>query len=375
MCGTAAIPADPRSSAQKDHEDGGWGIPLSIRRIQAVTETDHRTSVAGRSRRRLAADLDSPGSTRWPVGLRTNVAATPVATGGTSKPPPSLEVSGIVLEQGADVRPALESPSASKLPAGIVRWMPAAHLYDVLGRTYSATRREDPQVAAHIWTALGVGRSLLNVGAGTGSYEPTDRMVVALEPSQEMIGQRVQRTHRVVRGIAEQLPFADATFDASLAVFTVHHWTDREAGLSELRRVSKRQVVVFFEPLVVHQFWAVDYFEETKELPSEQNAPSERLLRALLPVREVQTVLVPRDCVDGFGAAFWARPEAYLDPAVQAGTSWMALLPAAVLERGTDRLRGDLASGAWDARHGHLRSMDTYDAGYRLAIAEDQTQG
>ena len=247
--------------------------------------------------------------------------------------------------------------------------MPAAPLYDDLGRTYAATRRQDPRVAAQIWAALGVGRTLLNVGAGTGSYEPTDRMVVALEPSQEMIGQRARRTDRVVRGIAEQLPFADATFDASLAVLTVHHWSDREAGLSELRRVSKRQVVMFFEPLEVHRFWALDYFEEARELPSERNAPSEQLLRALLPVREVQTVLVPRDCVDGFGAAFWARPEAYLDPTVQAGMSWMALLPPDVLGRGTDRLRRDLASGAWDAAHGHLRSMDTYDAGYRLAIA------
>jgi SAM-dependent methyltransferase len=251
--------------------------------------------------------------------------------------------------------------------------MPAAPLYDDLGRTYSATRREDPRVAAQIWAALGVGRSLLNVGAGTGSYEPTDRMVVALEPSLQMIGQRAQRTRRVVQGNAEQLPFADGAFDASLAVFTVHHWTDREAGLGELRRVSKRQVVLFFEPLEVHQFWALDYFEEAKALPSEQNAPSERLLRALLPVREVQAVLVPRDCVDGFGAAYWARPEAYLDPAVQAGMSWMALLPAAALGRGTDRLRRDLASGAWDAQHGHLRSTDSYAAGYRLAIAEDPT--
>jgi SAM-dependent methyltransferase len=249
--------------------------------------------------------------------------------------------------------------------------MPAAHLYDDLGRTYSATRREDPRVAAQLWAALGDGRSLLNVGAGTGSYEPRDRMVVALEPSAEMISQRVGRTDRVVRGVAEHLPFADATFDSSLAVFTVHHWTDREAGLRELRRVSRRQVVLFFEPLVVHRFWAVDYFEEARDLPSEQNAPDEDLLRSLLPVREVQTVLIPRDCVDGFGAAFWARPEAYLDPAVQAGTSWMALLPAVVLERGTDRLRRDLESGAWDARHGHLRSMDSYDAGYRLAIAEE----
>jgi SAM-dependent methyltransferase len=249
--------------------------------------------------------------------------------------------------------------------------MPPAHLYDQIGRTYSVTRQEDPRVAAQLWAALGPGRSLLNVGAGTGNYEPTDRMVVALEPSQEMIRQRVQRTDRVVRGVAERLPFADGSFDASLAVFTVHHWTDRAAGLHELRRVSRRQVILFFEPAQVHQFWAVDYFEEAKELPSELNAPSERLLRELLPVREVQSVLVPRDCVDGFGTAFWARPEAYLDPAVQAGTSWMALLPPAVLRRGSDQLRRDLESGAWDARHGQLRSMDTFDAGYRLVIAED----
>jgi SAM-dependent methyltransferase len=249
--------------------------------------------------------------------------------------------------------------------------VPAAPVYDDLGRTYSATRREDPRVAAQLWAALGAGRSLLNVGAGTGSYEPADRIVVAVEPSQAMIGQRRHRTSRVARGVAEQLPFADRAFDASLAVLTVHHWADREAGLRELRRVSRRQVVLFFEPLEVHQFWALDYFEEAKELPSEKNAPSEQLMRALLRVREVQTVPIPRDCVDGFGAAFWARPEAYLDPAVQAGMSWMALLPAAVLKRGTDQLRRDLKSGTWDAQHGHLRWSDNYDAGYRLAIADD----
>lgn len=251
--------------------------------------------------------------------------------------------------------------------------MSAAPLYDDVGRTYSATRREDPRIAAQIWAALGVEHTVMNVGAGTGSYEPIDRLVVAVEPSPAMIGQRVHRTRRVVRGIAERLPFADATFDAGLAVLTIHHWTDPAAGLHELRRVSRRQVILFFEPLIVHRLWVLDYFEEAKRLPSEQHAPGERVLRSALPVREVQPVLIPRGCVDGFGAAFWARPEAFLDPAVQAGMSFMALLPAAVVQRGTDQLRRDLASGAWDAKHGHLRSMDTYDAGYRLAIAEDST--
>ncbi|MGI3782890.1 MAG: class I SAM-dependent methyltransferase [Janthinobacterium lividum] len=224
--------------------------------------------------------------------------------------------------------------------------MATAHLYDDLGRTYGVTRRQDPRIAVQIWAALGPGRSLLNVGAGTGSYEPIDRMVVAVEPSLAMINQRAGRTRHVVRAVAEHLPFSDAAFDAALAVFTVHHWRDREAGLAELVRVSQRQVVLFAEPSVVHQLWAVRYFEETTALESEQDAPSERLLRELLPVREVQDVLVPHDCVDGFGAAYWARPEAYLDPAVQAGTSWMALLPREVLRRGTERLRRDLASGA-----------------------------
>lgn len=243
-------------------------------------------------------------------------------------------------------------------------------LYEDLGRSYAATRGQDPRVAAQIWTALGPGRSLLNVGAGTGSYEPTDRTVVALEPSPTMIAQREDRSSLVVRGVAEGLPFPDAAFDAALAVFTVHHWTDRDAGLRELRRVARRQVVLFFEPLEVHRFWAIEYFEDAKALPSERNAPSESLLRTHLSVRDVQVVPVPHDCLDGFGAAFWARPERYLDPAVQAGMSWIALLSPEARRRGTQRLADDLESGEWDRKHGHLRRQASWDAGYRLAIAD-----
>lgn len=241
-------------------------------------------------------------------------------------------------------------------------------LYDGIGRTYSATRREDPRIAAQVRAALGTARTVLNVGAGTGNYEPADRTVVAVEPSRAMIGQRSGRTRRVVQGVAERLPFADGTFDVALAVLTVHHWTDQEAGLRELRRVSARQVVLFHDISLVHRFWALDYFPSARSLPSERDAPGEDLLRALLPVREVQPVPIPRDCVDGFGVAYWARPEAYLDPAVQAGMSWMALLPPAVLARGADHLRRDLDSGAWDATHGHLRTLATKDFGYRLAL-------
>lgn len=241
--------------------------------------------------------------------------------------------------------------------------------YDEIGRSYGRTRQEDPRVAAAIHDALGPGRSLVNVGAGSGSYEPGDRVVVAAEPSSAMIRQRRDRSPLVVQTVAEALPFPDHAFDAGLAVLTVHHWTSPEAGLRELARVARRQVVLYFEPLVTHGFWALEYFPEALDLPTEQDPPGEARLRAVLRVREVRTVLVPHDCVDGFGSAFWARPEAYLDPDVQAGMSWLALLPAEVRERGSARLRDDLATGRWDDRHGDLRSQSTYDGGYRLAIA------
>jgi SAM-dependent methyltransferase len=225
-------------------------------------------------------------------------------------------------------------------------------------------------VAAAIHAAIGDAATIVNVGAGAGGYEPRDRAVVAVEPSPTMLAQRRDRSALVVRGVAEALPFAAGAFEAALAVLTVHHWRDRAAGLREMRRVSRRQVVFFFEPLKSHGYWALEYFPEAVDLPTERAAPGEDDLRAALSVRDVRPVLVPADCRDGFGAAYWARPEAYLDPAVHAGMSWLALLPAAVVRRGTQRLRDDLDSGEWDRRHGHLRTQSFYDGGYRLAIAE-----
>jgi SAM-dependent methyltransferase len=243
-------------------------------------------------------------------------------------------------------------------------------LYEEIGRSYSRTRREDPRIGAEITSGLGGARSVVNVGAGTGSYEPGDRTVAAVEPSPEMVRQRQGRSPRVVRGVAEALPFPDGAFDAAMAVLTIHHWADPEAGLRELARVSHRQVVFFFEPLRTHDFWALGYVPEALDVPSEQDPPGEDEIRRVLSVREVRRVLVPHDCHDGFGAAFWARPEAYLDPEVQAGMSWLALLTPEARRRGSERLATDLASGAWDRRHGQLRRQPTYDGGYRLAIAE-----
>lgn len=247
--------------------------------------------------------------------------------------------------------------------------MRAGDRYDAIGQTYARTRREDPYVASQILAAVGDGRRVVNVGAGSGNYEPRDRSVVAVEPSAQMIDQRADRSAPVVQGVAEALPFPDDSFDVAMAVLTVHHWTDPAAGLRELARVARRQVVFYFEPMVTHGFWALDYFPAALDLPTEQNPPGERMLSEHLDVREIRPALVPRDCLDGFGVSYWARPEAYLDPEVQAGMSWLALLPADERARGSDRLRSDLESGEWDRRHGHLRTEDLFDGGYRIAIA------
>ena len=240
--------------------------------------------------------------------------------------------------------------------------------YDQIGRSYARTRREDPRIAAQIHAALGPG-SVLNVGAGTGNYEPTDRAVVAIEPSVRMITQRPERTAPAVRGVAESLPFPNDFFDVAMAVLTIHHWSNPAMGLMEMARVAARQVVLFFEPRLTHTFWAIGYFPTALSLPTEIDPPGEQFLRDHLHVIEVKKVLVPHDCTDGFGTAFWARPEAYLDPEVQAGTSWLAMLPKHERQRGTARLRADLSSGEWDRRHGHLREQDVFDGGYRIAVA------
>jgi len=243
--------------------------------------------------------------------------------------------------------------------------------YERIGHGYAGVRREDPRIAEHVRAALDPPGPVVNVGAGTGNYEPRDRPVVAVDPSAVMLGQREGRSPLVVRGMAEALPFPSGAFAAALAVLTVHHWADLAGGLGELRRVARRQVVCLFEYGAAERFWAIDYWPEAAELPTEQDAPGVDRLRQLLDVREVRPVPVPLDCTDGFGAAYYGRPEAYLDPDVQAGMSWLALLPEEVRARGSARLAADLASGAWDRRLGHLRRRPELDVGYRLVVAGD----
>jgi SAM-dependent methyltransferase len=242
--------------------------------------------------------------------------------------------------------------------------------YDTIGRTYATTRRADPRIAARIVGALGGARRVVNVGAGTGSYEPTDRMVVGGDPSTTMLRQRAASAGPAVQLAAEALPFPDRAFDAALATLTLHHWADIPAGLREMARVAPRQVVLFFDPAHTADLWLVEeYFPEILELGTERAAPGPELIAATLAVRDIEPVPVPADCHDGFGGAYWNRPEAYLDPAVQAGMSCFAQLDPAITRRGTQRLRRDLETGAWDARHGGLRTMTEIDIGYRLLVA------
>ncbi len=241
--------------------------------------------------------------------------------------------------------------------------------YEAIGGGYAAARRPDARIAAAILDAVGAGSRVVNVGAGTGNYEPDRSGVVAVEPSALMIAQRSPDAAPCVRGVAECLPFATSTFDVAMCTLTVHHWHDRARGLAELRRVSRRQVVYYFEPALTDQAWLLSYWPEILELPTEIAAPGEAFFREHLDVREVQVVPVPNDCTDGFGGAFWARPEAYLDAAVRAGMSSFAQLDAGATARGHDRLRADLASGRWDARLGHLRALAAYDVGYRIVVA------
>lgn len=245
--------------------------------------------------------------------------------------------------------------------------MPVAR-YDRIGVTYAARRQPDPRLAERINRALGDARTVLNVGAGAGSYEPTDRAVVAVEPSTVMLHQRDGAAAPAVQAVAEALPFREQSFDATLAVLTVHHWSDLHAGLREMQRVAARQVVLTWDPQVTARYWLVDeYLPEIAELDRDWD-PIDSVL-ARLPVESVEVLPVPADCRDGFLAAYWRRPDAYLDPIVQAGISGLQMIDPAALAAGMTRLARDLASGAWAERHGDLLRQSEFDGGYRLVTA------
>jgi SAM-dependent methyltransferase len=248
--------------------------------------------------------------------------------------------------------------------------MPEA-VYDSIGRTYTTTRRPDPRVARVLLEALGDARSVVNVGAGSGSYEPTDRRLVAVEPSNAMLAQRSPSAAPAVRGVAEALPFADAAFDAALGILTLHHWSDWRRGVREMRRVARRRVVVLtWEVGGGEPFWLFDYFPGILALDAPRFPGPRQIADEIGGRGEVRPVLVPADCIDGFCGAFWARPHAYLDPRVRAGISGLSQLEPAEVELGVARLKEDLDSGRWQAAHGALVERREIDLAYRLVVAE-----
>jgi SAM-dependent methyltransferase len=240
-------------------------------------------------------------------------------------------------------------------------------IYDRIGRGYAQIRQTDPRLAARIRAALGDARSVLNVGAGSGSYEPTDRWTVAVEPSAVMLRQHPGR--RRVQASAEALPFADRAFDAAMAIMTVHHWPDLAVGLAELRRVAARQIVFTWDPRHPLVLWLVaEYLPEIGDIERARFAPIDTVVAAL-GAHTVETFPIPHDFADGYQPAFWRRPEAYLSARLRAASSTFAQLPDHVVEPAMARLRRDLERGEWHRRHADLLTADAMDYGYRLVVA------
>ena len=244
--------------------------------------------------------------------------------------------------------------------------------YDGIGQGYARRRREDPRIRARIHGALGDARTVVNVGAGAGSYEPDDRHVIAIEPSDVMAAQRPPHAAPALRAWARDLPLRDASVDAAMAILTIHHWDhERERGVRELRRVARGPVVVLtFDAEVAARMWLVeDYFPEVGAL-DEAIFPHPWQVAGWLGGRaRVETVPIHRESEDWTFGALWAHPERVLDPEARAATSGFARASPSVVDRVVASLRRDLASGAWDTRHGALRTREEYDAGLRLVVA------
>jgi SAM-dependent methyltransferase len=242
--------------------------------------------------------------------------------------------------------------------------------YERHGRTYARHRRPDPRIAARIHAALGDARTVLNIGAGSGSYEPDDRWVLAVEPSATMRAQRPTAAAPAIAARAESLPLDDRSVDAAMACVTIHHWDPPHAGLAELRRVARGPVVVFTFELDALPAWQQQFLHEGLELERARFPAIADVEAALGGHTRVERIPTPGDCVDGFFEAFWSRPEALLDEAVRGAQSIWALLAPSVEQRVVERLAAALESGEWDAEHGHLRAQDSFDGALRLVISE-----
>lgn len=243
--------------------------------------------------------------------------------------------------------------------------------YGSIGRGYASIRQPDPRIEAIVWEALGDASSVLNVGAGAGSYEPRDRDVTAVEPSASMRAERPADRVRAIDATSEALPFDDDSFDAAMASVTIHQWPQLEKGLAEMRRVSRGPVVILtFSPQVPEPWWQPVYVPELFEVEARRMPELDRVAAALGGSVDVRVVPIPADCIDGFGQAFFARPERTLEPEVRRAMSAWSFLPPEVVARYEKELGDDLASGAWDERWGHFRTLPEFDGGLRLVVAQ-----
>jgi hypothetical protein len=242
--------------------------------------------------------------------------------------------------------------------------------YDANGGGYAVQRRTDPRIAAYVHAALDDARTVINVGAGAGSYEPADRDVTAVEPSASMRAQRPANLATAIDATAESLPFADGSFDAAMATITVHQWADTDRGLRELRRVSRGPVVVLtFDGDALDLWWLADYLPELIAAERRRYPAISHITDVLGGSSAVTPIPIPIDCVDGFTEAYYARPEQFLDPAVRRSQSAWGFVDAAATERAVEQLRGDLVSGEWDRRYGSLRTQPEFLGSLRLIVA------
>lgn len=239
--------------------------------------------------------------------------------------------------------------------------------YERAGVGYAGQRRADPRIAAYLHPELAAAGSVLNIGAGSGSYEPTDREVTAVEPSATMRAQRPVHLAAAIDAVAEHLPFPDDSFDAAMAVITVHQWRDLERGLRELRRVARGPVLILtFDPDLIERFWLSEYAPSLLASEARRFPSIDRLITALGGSTSVTSVPVPLDCTDGFLEAYHGRPEAFLDPTVRRSQSAWELVDPDTVDQAMARLHDDLAQGAWDRRHGTLRARTELNGSLRL---------
>ncbi len=245
--------------------------------------------------------------------------------------------------------------------------------YGTIGQGDARFRQPDPRIAAAIHAALGEARTVLNVGAGAGSYEPTDRAVTAVEPSAAMRAQRPPHLSEAIDAVAERLPFPDRAFDASMATVTVHQWSDLAAGLGEMRRVTRGPIAILtFDGVALDRFWLTEYAPEVIAVEARRYPAITEIARLLGDGATVTPIRIPFDCVDGFGEAYYGRPECLLDPGARRANSAWSFVDPAVGVRFERALRADLDSGAWDARHGALRTQPTFDGSLRLIVGQPE---